>query len=640
MHLNHFLPRLAPGGPGAGTLRRILRALGPTWEAAPVRRLVQLLALALFLFLFFHVMWPYGSKDYAALRESKEAVAAETFLALDPLVSLSTALAARAWVWSLAWAAALLAACLFIPRGFCGYLCPLGTLADLFDWVLGRRVARRLAVRDGWWMHLRYYVLVAVIVAAAMGVLVSGFVAAMPVLVRGMALAASPLQSGLSKGWYLVPPIGAGQVVSIVLFLAVLALGLVRPRFWCRHVCPSGAIFSVANPARVMERQVAPTCIGCGQCVQACAFGAIAPDFSTRAGDCTFCQTCGGVCPVRAIRFAPRWQKGELQLSRVACPARRLLGMLSPSQETCPRNGGVGMPPSHTTLGQPEPPGESTATPRHVTVPPGESTATQRRVTVPPGVPVSRRGFLGGAAGGVAAALGVRYAGGAGAAVPVIRPPGSVPEPEFLRLCIRCGACYQACPNNVLQPMGAGGGLDNLWTPRALPEWSGCEPTCNNCGHVCPTGAIRALPIEEKRAARMGLAVLNKATCLPYIGSEGACRLCHDECKAAGYDAIEFVRINVEIDTDGKPIEDTGTLIPVVVAEKCVGCGLCQTRCHKINVVAQKLLDETAIRIEAGPGKEDRLTAGSYLALRDEERRRRQPKSAPGGDTYLPEFLK
>jgi ferredoxin len=243
----------------------------------------------------------------------------------------------------------------------------------------------------------------------------------------------------------------------------------------------------------------------------------------------------------------------------------------------------------------------------------------------------------------VAAAIGVRHVGGAEAAAPVIRPPGSVPESAFLRLCIRCGACYQACPNNVLQPMGMSGGLDGLWTPRAVPEWSGCEPTCNNCGHVCPTGAIRALAIEEKRAARMGLAVINKETCLPYIGAEGACRLCYDECKAAGYDAVEFVRVNVEMDTDGKPIEDTGTRIPVVVPEKCVGCGLCQTRCHKVNVVTKRVLDDAAIRIEAGPGKEDRLMTGSYLALRAEERRQRaerQKKAAPGGDTYLPEFLK
>jgi len=112
----------------------------------------------------------------------------------------------------------------------------------------------------------------------------------------------------------------------------------------------------------------------------------------------------------------------------------------------------------------------------------------------------------------------------------------------------------------------------------------------------------------------------------------------------AGYDAIEFVRVGVETDADGKPIEDTGYLAPVVIAEKCVGCGLCQTRCTRINVKAKGLLAETAIRIEAGPGREDRLTCGSYLALRESERKAREAqekaREGQGRGAYLPDFLK
>ena len=592
MRLNLFLPMRRAGDPAPGLVRRALRRLGPTWEAAPLRRITQVFALAAFLVLFLYVTWPYGSKDYASLRDSKEVLAAETFLALDPLVSLSTAVAARAWVWSLAWAGVLLAACLVWPRGFCGYLCPLGTLIDLADTVLGRRPIRRHAGRDSWWRNLRYGALVAVMASAAAGVLLSGFLAAMPILVRGMALAVSPLQMGVLKGWYLVPPMGAGQVVGALILAAVLVPAILGRRLWCRCLCPSGAVFSVANLLRMTERKVDATCTGCGKCREVCPFGAIRPDFSTRGTDCTFCQTCGGVCPVGAIRFAPRWEgaaRPQADVARLACPA---------------------------VEGEGQPLGAATC---------------------------SRRRFLAGAAGGAAAIVGgvgaakaVRGAGGKPGVVP-IRPPGSVPEPEFLRLCIRCGACYQACPNNVLQPMGLTGGLNALWTPEAVPNWSGCEPSCNNCGHVCPTGAIRDLAIGEKRAARMGLAVVNIQTCLPYIGFEGNCRMCYDECRAAGYDAIEFVRVGVETDTDGKPIEGTGYLAPVVLPEKCNGCGLCQTRCHKINVLAEKVLDETAIRVVAGPGKEDRLMSGSYRALRESEQKR---PPAPDGDTYLPEFLK
>ncbi len=82
---------------------------------------------------------------------------------------------------------------------------------------------------------------------------------------------------------------------------------------------------------------------------------------------------------------------------------------------------------------------------------------------------------------------------------------------------------------------------------------------------------------------------------------------------------------------------------PVVIAQKCVGCGLCQTRCYGINVLDKHLLNESAIIIRAGEGKEDRLHSGSYIALRtaeEQERATKRKQSTPAtGDSYLPDFL-
>ena len=88
----------------------------------------------------------------------------------------------------------------------------------------------------------------------------------------------------------------------------------------------------------------------------------------------------------------------------------------------------------------------------------------------------------------------------------------------------------------------------------------------------------------------------------------------------AGYDAIEFIRHGTKVDAEGNPVEGSGFLAPIVRADKCVGCGLCQTRCYAINVAQKKLIDESAIIIEAGEGKEDRLMRGSYVALRVKDR--------------------
>ncbi|WP_182868588.1 4Fe-4S binding protein [Rhodopirellula sp. JC639] len=577
-----------------GVLRKTLRRFGLSWLASPVRRIVQSICLVTFVVLFFYVCWPYDAQPneqlgagqwpahYSDNLAAKEIIPAESFLMIDPLVSLSTAIASRSWVWSLVSAAAILAVCVLIPRGFCGYLCPLGTTIDLFDWAVGKRVTRFRVPGDGWWVHIKYYLLAGTLLCSLFGVLVSGFFSAIPVITRGMLFLLDPIQSGMLRGWHLVPAIGVGQVLSIAMFIGVLSLGFMRPRFWCKYVCPSGAVFSLGNLFRITERKVESSCINCNKCVEICPFDAIKPDFTTRTTDCTLCQSCGGVCPTHAIKFVERWNVVELKVEND--------------------------PPTHETA-------------------------------------LGRRGFLS-LAGGTAAAV----AGGAGVSMVTktfganlnasdaflpVRPPGSVPEQEFLEMCIRCGECFKACPNNVLQPEGFQQGLEGLWSPLVNADWAGCESSCNACGQVCPTGAIRALPLAEKKVARMGLAIVNESTCLPFAGAE-ECDLCVQECNAAGYHAIEFKRVGTEVDDNGVPIEGTGYSAPVVLADKCVGCGLCQTRCHAINVKERGLWGESAIIIEAGQGNEDRMMSGSYIALREQEARRRT-RSEPGVEYFVPE---
>ena len=526
--------------------------------------------------------WP---SHYADELTAKEVVPIEMFLALDPLVSISTALAGKCWVWSLTFAGVILLICTVVPRGFCGYVCPMGTLLDLCDWVIGRgRRRRRTTVRGGW-ARLKYYVLAATLVASLFGVLISGFVAAIPVITRGMAFLLTPLQMGLARDWHQVPLPGVGHYLSIGLLLFVLALGWLRPRFWCKYVCPTGALFSIGNRLRLTQRKVASSCVECGKCVDVCPFDAIRADFTTRTADCTFCRTCSGVCPSRSIRFVGRWSGGTWRRPDD-----------SPTEKTSPR----------------------------------------------------RRSFLAACLGTMAGMAGIGLMKATGArladadAIRPVRPPGSVPEREFLQLCIRCGECFQACPNSVLQPVAFEQGLEGLWTPQVVADWSGCEPSCNNCGRVCPTGAIRPLPIDEKRVARIGLAVVDKQTCLPHAGV-GACQLCVDECTSAGYDAIEFIQVGTEADDQGMPIPDTGHLAPVVLPDKCVGCGICQTRCHKLLAGANGPLDESAIQVIAGDGNEDRLTTGSYRELRKNEQQareeQRQQRFGEEDGGYLPDSI-
>jgi ferredoxin len=537
-----FRPPKSTGTSGwRGWVDALLRRLGATWRASPVRRSIQTVALGLFLYLFFYVSWPYAETFGPEVLSDKEWIPAELFLWIDPLVGLSTSIAARSVSVALVGTAIILLTSLLVPRGFCGYVCPLGTLIDLADWLIGRHLRWLTLKRDGWWVHLKYYVLAAVLVAAGFGVLLAGFVSAIPVVTRGLAFTLSPLQLGWMRHWGQVRSIGWAEWLSVGLFVLILLAGAMRKRFWCRYVCPSGAVLSLFSVFRLTERKVEATCVECGRCTEVCPFDAINPDYTTRPLDCTWCQTCGGVCRPGAIKFVGRFRRENLRQSVEAEPRR-----------------------------------------------------------------ASRRGFLAAALSGTAAALATRSrpAGTENGWLPV-RPPGSVPEGEFLDLCVRCGQCFQVCPGPVLHPAGWEAPLEALWTPVAVLTHAGCHQDCNFCTQVCPTGAIRALTIDQKRATSMGLAQIDRRTCLAHAGRQD-CRLCVDECDAAGYRAIELRRIELPLDDIPEGVFSDFELdqmshidAPFVDAAACVGCGLCEYRCHAALVKQEKLLSRRAVRVVA-----------------------------------------
>jgi ferredoxin len=180
----------------------------------------------------------------------------------------------------------------------------------------------------------------------------------------------------------------------------------------------------------------------------------------------------------------------------------------------------------------------------------------------------------------------------------VVRPPGSLPEDLFLETCLRCGKCMKGCITSGLQPCLVEAGVSGIFTPRLVSRIGGCEDKCNLCGQICPSGAIRALPLEEKRFVKMGTAVIVRSLCIVWE-QKRKCLICDEACP---YDAIEW---RIVTDSEGEFPR------PFVLEEKCTGCGLCEERCPLTGKAAIVVL----------PHGEERIRSGSYITERKKKLR-------------------
>ncbi len=172
----------------------------------------------------------------------------------------------------------------------------------------------------------------------------------------------------------------------------------------------------------------------------------------------------------------------------------------------------------------------------------------------------------------------------------LIRPPGSVPEADFLDICVHCGKCMKVCPTNGLQPCILEAGVNGLWTPRLAARIGGCEKNCNMCGQVCPTSAIRNLPLEEKTYAKMGTAVIDRARCIAWE-QDRVCLICDEACPFAAISSLN------------ETVRGTTLLRPFMDERICTGCGLCEARCPI----------EGRAAIEVYSIGEERKRRGSYI---------------------------
>ncbi len=479
------------------------------------RRVVQGFSLVLFLYLIAASAALTGA-GFDAASAGEVPYPVEAFLLIDPLVGAITLLGDCTVPGAMILSLVTLGSALLLGRAFCGWVCPLGTLNHLVGSIRRGKRGKRLVEenRTRPYQKTKYVVLIGVLAAALLGSGIGGLLDPISLATRGISLVLlpwinwlvggaiesaaatnAPLLQQISDGLYQAASgvvfyqrgmlVGGGLLLAVV-FVAVLAANRWIFRFWCRGLCPLGAMLGAAGRFGLLRlRKDELRCTQCGKCDQVCSGAASpSPGEKWQRAECDLCLNCVAACPEDALSFSPAGWKGDEQ----QLPDLRRRSLVAGAAA------GAALVPAMRT---------------------GE-------LTSPRGRPDPA----------------------------CIRPPGALAEPRFLERCVRCGQCMKICPNNALHPALDEAGLEGLWTPVLVARIGYCEPSCTLCTQVCPTAALRRVGEDQKTGSngesmlRIGTAFVDRGRCLPWaMGTP--CTVCEEFCPVSPK-AIRLEEVEVE----------------------------------------------------------------------------------------------
>jgi polyferredoxin len=270
-------------------------------KLALIRRLSQVF----FLSLFTYMLWV---TPHAAL-----------FFKIDPLISIFS-------LFSLI----MLGATLIIGRFFCGWVCPLGTIID----ACGIKAKNR---NTGFLRKVKYYVLGVIVIFAFLGIQIAWIFDPLVITARFISLNFIPsFTLAMDKAFiFLIKSLNfyaplydfyrmlklsvlgtkifyfPHSFITVSFFVIICGLALITKRFWCRILCPLGAIYALTARFCLLRRHV-DKCIHCMTCSINCRMSAIKEDSSYRKEECILCMDCVYDCPDLATKFSwPRKNTGR-----------------------------------------------------------------------------------------------------------------------------------------------------------------------------------------------------------------------------------------------------------------------------------------------------------------------------------------
>lgn len=187
-------------------------------------------------------------------------------------------------------------------RGFCSWVCPVGTVSE-YAHKAGRKIMGGNFSLPRWadapLRAIKYIILVF-------------FVAAILLMPRDAMkeFIESPYNRMADVKMYLFFEHISGTALYVI--AALLVLSMLVKNFWCRYLCPYGALLgllSMDSPTAV--RRNPDVCISCGECTKACPNRIdVQNATNVKSVECMACYGCVNACPTKdalGVHFA--WRK-------------------------------------------------------------------------------------------------------------------------------------------------------------------------------------------------------------------------------------------------------------------------------------------------------------------------------------------
>ena len=180
---------------------------------------------------------------------------------------------------------------ILLGRFFCGFLCSFGAMGDLL-WILSQKIIKpKFKIKenaDKWLKRIKYVILVAIILGIWTWDIgnISSMVS--PWSVFG-------IYSKISSWTSLEYLLSIGGVLLLLIILGSLFL----ERFFCRYLCPLGAVFAIVSRLRIFHIiKKREQCGSCRMCTNKCSMGIPLYQYDTvTSGDCINCFACTVNCP-------------------------------------------------------------------------------------------------------------------------------------------------------------------------------------------------------------------------------------------------------------------------------------------------------------------------------------------------------